>query len=185
MNACMEPVGFSTSKRIRTTLLFQQNLRYHCSKINQILTQSLPYALFAVPTGTVQEFKASSLNSTSIQLRWQPLAVIDRNGIIANYEISWINTCLSGSSTAENSTEQCLLSLSHKTKHYGNVTISADKSSVVLTDFVPFTRYEFGVVAATSVGQGPRFMLMSDTPQDGKAKINFILSMILHSASFL
>ena len=96
--------------------------------------------------------------------------MINQNGIIVNYEISWINTCLSGSNTNENSTEKCLLSLSHKTNHYGNVTISADKSSFVLTAFVPFTQYEFGVVAATSVGQGPRFMLISETPEDGKLK---------------
>ena len=72
-----------------------------------------------------------------------------------------------------NETEKCVLSLSHKTDHYGNVTVPGSRSLVLLKRFVPFTQYEFTISALTSEGKGPEVKWTVDTPEDGMYPFNF------------
>ena len=116
----------------------------------------------------MQDLKAIAVNSTTVMLIWEPVEVIQRNGLIISYQINWINTCLMGGNTTLNDTEMCAMSLSRKTGHYGNITISSEETSVTLTDFVVYTRYEFRISASTSKGEGPWLTRISETLEDGK-----------------
>ena len=73
-----------------------------------------------------------------------------------------------GSNKTLTLSEKCVLSLAHKTAHFGNTTVFDGRTSFTLADSVPFTQYEFQVTASTIIGQGPSATCMSDTPEDGK-----------------
>ena len=44
--------------------------------------------IFAVPSGTVQNFRVVQITMTTITLSWEPLSCISRNGNITSYKLS-------------------------------------------------------------------------------------------------
>ena len=91
---------------------------------------------FAVPSGYPGSITVNPLSPNEIRVQWEPVSLIDRNGIITHYEVAFnqsiIDTLpLSGSS------------------------VNDTALSATVGPLQPFIEYTLSVRAFTSVGAGP------------------------------
>ena len=105
--------------------------------------------MHAVPSSSPQNVSSLSLSSTAIQVTWEEIPQIDRNGEIIIHEVLYESqgTFYPVTSSAENTTDFSLL----------------------LMDLDPFTEYAISVRAYTSAGPGPYSNITLETTlEDGK-----------------
>ena len=89
-----------------------------------------------VPANSPQNVIAMSLSSTTINITWEEVPPIDRNGMIITYEVHY-----------------------EPLETFGQLSpvdiINATNLSVILEGLHPFVSYNISVRAYTSVGSGP------------------------------
>lgn len=86
------------------------------------------------------------MDATTVQLSWSPPPLSDHNGVITAYTVSVVNT---------------------NTNEEQKIVVSS--TSITLNSLDPFTNYNFGVTANTSVGAGPQSSFVSFlTHEDGQ-----------------
>ena len=103
----------------------------------------------AVPSSAPVRFQGSAVNSTTIQLQWEPPPSADQNGVIRSYIIN-ISVAETGS---------CFQRTSETTALY-------------ISNLHPFYTYTL-TVAAVTIGPGPYgLMLTVQMPEDGMDSSN-------------
>ena len=93
-----------------------------------------------VPPG---DFNVTCKGSKSAEVSWTPIPIEQQNGFITGYIVQ-----------AQN--------------RYSTYKVSADKTSVEISDLSPFTSYTFEVSATTKAGTGPPACVSFKTPEAGK-----------------
>ena len=104
-----------------------------CSKL--LIQYNVPS--FPVPSGFPQNVQASTISSTEIVVTWDPVLEIQRNGMIARYEVQFNQSALSEISQM-NSTET-----------------AAPNMMLLLENLEEFVEYSVAVRAYTGIGAGP------------------------------
>ena len=104
-----------------------------CSKL--LIQHNVPS--FPVPSGFPQNVQASTISSTEIAVTWDPVLEIQRNGMIARYEVQFNQSALSEISQM-NSTETV-----------------APNMMLLLENLEEFVEYSVAVRAYTGIGAGP------------------------------
>ena len=102
-----------------------------------------------VPANSPQNVTAVSLASTTINVTWEEVPPIDRNGIITTYEVLY---------EPLETFEQLLLS----------DIINTTDLFILLEDLHPFVSYNISVRAYTSVGNGPYSDVAVETTQEDR-----------------
>lgn len=100
----------------------------------------------AAPSGTPDNVTTVIINSTSIEVTWDPPLPHHRNGLITAYNVTVVEQ-LSG------------------TRVFSSVLLN---TSALVTSLRPYTTYNFVVLARTSVGYGPAQTVSDTTPEDSK-----------------
>ena len=99
----------------------------------------------AVPTSAPVHLQGHAINSTAIQVQWEPPPLADQNGVIRGYFIN-VSVAETGSS----------------------FQLTAGINAVSISALHPFYTYII-TVAAVSIGPGPYGLTLSiQTPEDGK-----------------
>ena len=94
---------------------------------------------------------AFNISSTAIQVTWEEVPAIDRNGIITQYEVEYNQSTFSGVTM------------------YNTTTVDSSTFMVDLTGLEEYVEYSIRVRAYTSVGAGPYSDVMIErTQEDGK-----------------
>ena len=102
-----------------------------------------------VPANSTQNVTAVSLSSTTINVTWEEVPPIDRNGIITTYEVLY---------EPLETFEQLLSS----------DIINTTDLFILLEDLHPFVSYNISVRAYTSVGSGPYSDVAVETTQEDR-----------------
>ena len=97
-----------------------------------------------VPSASPQGIGGQFINSTALNITWQPPMPGDQNGIIRGYNVS-VNA--SGDAT----------------------DLFTEDTSIVLVDLEKFTYYNVSVGARTVNGTGPLSFTVIQTDSDGKS----------------
>ena len=94
---------------------------------------------------------AVSVSPTAIQVTWNEVPAIDRNGIITQYEVEYNQTTFSGATMS------------------ATTTVNSSTFTVDLTGLEEYVEYSIRVRAYTSVGAGPYSdVVIERTQEDGK-----------------
>ena len=93
-----------------------------------------PRNLFTVPSKAPRLDSAETINSTSVFLKWQPVPLDSRNGIIIRYTIHFRDV---------------------EEKENGSMPVKAPVVNATVNGLRQKAEYLFWIVAATSVGDGP------------------------------
>ncbi|PFX30135.1 Protein sidekick-2 [Stylophora pistillata] len=105
-----------------------------------------------VPSQAPSNFTVTSSNSTSIEVMWQLPPADSRNGIITGYKLFYKKNGSAARPT--------WLTISNGTTHYKK-----------LTGLAKYTKYEFQLLAFTSVGDGPKSSIkVGETNEDAPSK---------------
>ena len=107
--------------------------------------------IFAVPINSPQNVTAMSLSSTSINVTWEEVPPIDRNGMITMYEVLY----------------EPLETFGQLSSGTGNTT----DLFILLDELHPFVNYSISVRAYTSVGSGPYSDVVVETTQEDRKQI--------------
>ena len=95
-----------------------------------------------------QSINVTTMSAYSAMVSWQPMSLIDRNGIIQQYRISYN---------------------SNKWNHSGVVNAKGGTTTFLIHSLIPYTTYNFAIKAATVIGFGPESpIIRSMTYQAGK-----------------
>ena len=105
----------------------------------------LPVVPATSPTGLA----ASTINSTSIEITWEPVRLIDQNGIITQYEVEYVASMFSTIAQAQSTLPSLLM--------------------ITLTGLEEYVQYSIRVRAYTAVGAGPFSQpVVATTLEDGE-----------------
>ena len=91
---------------------------------------------------------AVNISSTSLQVSWDPVPAIDRNGIITQYEVEYNQTTFS------------------EVSMYNTTTVNSTTLNVSLCPLEEYVEYTIRVRAYTSVGAGPYSDLVNVTTNE-------------------
>ena len=106
--------------------------------------------LHTVPASPLGNVNAVNISSTAIQVTWNDIPAIDKNGIITQYEVEYNQSTFSGATM------------------YNTTTVDSPTLMVDLTGLEEYVEYSIRVRAYTSVGAGPYSdVVMERTEQDG------------------
>ena len=109
------------------------------------MTDFVSYCPTAVPSSAPVSLQGSAVNSTTIQLQWEPPPLADQNGVIRSYIIN-ISVAETGSSFQQTS----------------------ETTALYISNLHPFYTYTM-TVAAVTIGPGPYGLALSiQTPENGK-----------------
>ena len=92
--------------------------------------------LFAVPSGYPGSIKGNPLSPNEIRVQWEPVPLIDHNGIITHYEVAFNQSTID------------ILPLNGS-------SVNDTELSATVGPLQPFIEYSLSVRAFTSVGAGP------------------------------
>ena len=93
---------------------------------------------------------AVNISTTAIRVSWVPVAAIDQNGVITQYEVEYNQTTFS------------------EVSMYNTTTVNSTTLIVDLTGLEEYVVYSIRVRAYTSVGAGPYSgVVMERTQEDG------------------
>ena len=112
-----------------------------------------PRNLFTVPSAGPELVSAEAINSTSVLLKWQPVPLEFRNGIISHYTIHFRDV--------------------EKNKN-DSVKVKVPALSATVNGLRQKATYEFWIVAGTSKGDGRRHKPTKTAVTDGKQNNTFI-----------
>ena len=102
----------------------------------------------AVPSSPPQNVTIASVDPASLMVTWQPLPLIDQNGPIISYDISFINNA---------------------DGDMRNVTVVGTEITITITDLIPFIGYSVQVAASNTNGTGVFSTVISQVSgQDSK-----------------
>ena len=102
-----------------------------------------------VPSSAPVSLQGSAVNSTTIQLQWEPPPLVDQNGVIRSYTVN-ISVAETGSSFQQTS----------------------ETTTLNISNLHPFYTYTL-TVAAVTIGPGPyRLVLTVQMPEDGMDSSN-------------
>ena len=97
---------------------------------------------------------AVSVSPTAIQVTWNEVPAIDRNGIITKYEVEYNQSIFSGATM------------------YNTTTVDSPTLTVDLTGLEEYVEYSIRVRAYTSVGAGPYSdAVLERTQEDGEVVV--------------
>ena len=102
--------------------------------------------IFAAPINSPQNVTAMSLSSTSINVTWEEVPPIDRNGMITMYEV-----------------------LYEPVETFGQLSSDTGYTTdlfILLDELHPFVNYSISVRAYTSVGSGPYSDVVVEATQE-------------------
>ena len=109
------------------------------------MTDFVSYHPTTVPSSAPVSLQGSAVNSTTIQLQWEPPPLSDQNGVIRSYTIN-ISVTETGSSFQRTS----------------------ETTALYISNLHPFYTYTM-TVAAVTIGPGPYGLALSiQTPENGK-----------------
>ena len=98
----------------------------------------------AVPTSAPVHLQGRAMNSTAIQVQWEPPPLADQNGVIRSYIVN-ISVAETGSSFQQTS----------------------ETTALYISNLHPFYTYTLSVAAVT-IGQGPYGLVLTvQMPEDG------------------
>ena len=119
------------------------------NKFNSVILLIIILPSITGPNGSPAILEANSTSTTSINVQWEMVPLILRNGIITNYSIILKPYVTANQSTVEHVTTEL------------NATVG---------DLIPHTLYNITVAALTRIGRGPPStpVEMVMTPQDCK-----------------
>ena len=111
--------------------------------------------LFTVPKGAPQNVTAVPETVSSIRVSWDPVPEGQRNGTISQYKV-WVRE--------------------PDVDTIRNVTVGADKFTVVIDSLEMYVTYDFQVQAFTNQGGGPRSLpaFYQTTKQTGMATKDYL-----------
>ena len=137
--------GNMTVKVPHSFHMYEKNTKSSSHKDMQSLTA---YFFIAVPTQAPSSFKVIAQTSTSVLASWKPLLGDAANGNIVGFKLFYRKLGYNTSQTIQ--------------------TINSSTSSV--SGLEKYTKYEFQVLAFTSVGDGPTSVRqVVRTKEDGKS----------------
>ena len=103
-----------------------------------------------VPSSAPVSLQGGAVNSTTIQLQWEPPPLVDQNGVIHRYIVN-ISVAETGSSFQQTS----------------------ETTAIYISNLHPFYTYTLSVAAVT-IGQGPYGLVLTvQMPEDGMGSCNF------------
>ena len=103
----------------------------------------------AVPTSAPVHLQGRAMNSTAIQVQWEPPPLADQNGVIRSYIVN-ISVAETGSSFQQTS----------------------ETTALYISNLHPFYTYTLSVAAVT-IGQGPYGLVLTvQMPEDGMDSCN-------------
>ena len=141
------PGPYSVALIIRMPEDGMDNCNYYLHFLCSLLSLTLSTA---VPSSAPVHLQGSAVNSTTIQLQWEPPPLSDQNGVIRSYYIN-VSVAETGSS----------------------FQLTAGINAVNVSTLHPFYTYTM-TVAAVTVGPGPYGLPLSiKTPEDGKQSLIF------------
>ena len=109
------------------------------------------FSNFVVPNAPLDNVQAITCSSTAIMVTWEPLAEIDRKGIITQYEVEFNQSTFNVISTSN------------------LITTNGPQLMVELEGLEEYVEYTVRVRAYTSVGPGPfSVAVMNRTLEDGE-----------------
>ena len=103
---------------------------------------------YAVPASPPDNVTAVNISSTAIRVSWDPVPVIDQNGVITRYEVEYNQTTFSEVSL------------------YNTTTVNSTTLMVDLTGLEKDVDYFIRVRAYTSMGAGPYSDVVMETKQE-------------------
>ena len=113
------------------------------------MTDFVSYHPTAVPSSAPVSLQGSAVNSTTIQLQWEPPPLADQNGVIRSYIIN-ISVTENGSSFQQTS----------------------ETTALYISNLNPFYTYTL-TVAAVTIGPGPYGQVLTvQMPEDGMDSCN-------------
>ena len=107
-------------------------------------------SLFPAPAGAPQNVTSTTLNDTAIQVQWEEVPEIDRNGIIISYEVRIFPA---------------------QFQNVSYVNVSGSELALVVDELEEFVEYSFTVRTYTSVGPGPFSDVTTSTTDEAKPYI--------------
>ena len=111
---------------------------------------SIDYTFCAAPASPPENVNVVNISSTAIRVSWDPVPLIDQNGVITQYEVEYNQTTFS------------------EVSMYNTTTVNSTTLMVDLTGLEEYVVYSIRVRAYTSVGAGPYSdVVMERTQQDG------------------
>jgi len=122
-----------------------------CSDCYSIIKNYSNSSLSSVPNAPPDNVQASTSSSTAILVMWDPVAEIDRNGIITQYEVEFNQSTCNEISTSN------------------LTTTNGPQLMVELEGLEEYVQYTVRVRAYTSVGPGPfSATVVNRTLEDGE-----------------
>ena len=104
---------------------------------------------YTVPSSAPISLQGSAVNSTTIQLQWEPPPLVDQNGVIRRYIVN-ISVAETGSSFQQTS----------------------ETTTLNISNLHPYYTYAL-TVAAVTIGQGPYGLVLTvQMPEDGMDSCN-------------
>ena len=91
---------------------------------------------------------AVNISSTAIRVSWNPVPLIDQNGVLTQYEVEYNQTTFS------------------EVSMYNTTTVNSTTLMVDLTGLEEDVEYSIRVRAYTSVGAGPYSNVVMETTQE-------------------
>ena len=101
-----------------------------------------------MPSSPPEGVIAANISSTVIRVSWDPVPVIDHNGVITQYEVEYNQTTFS------------------EVSMYNTTTVNSTTLMVDLTGLEEDVMYSIRVRAYTSVGAGPYSVVVTATTNE-------------------
>ena len=102
----------------------------------------------SAPSGSPGELTVDHRLPTTAKLSWTPLSKEKQNGVITGYTVHIVGP-----------------------DHDSKQEISADGTSVEISELSPFMKYTFNISAKTKAGFGPTASKQFKTPEGGKTNL--------------
>ncbi len=107
--------------------------------------------------------------TTRIEISWETIPILQRNGILTNFSLRWIKQCnLVREQFPLNITADCNRLVPENSTEFYLKNISVDLNHTTISDLMPYTFYIIKLAAETSVGRGPDVEAVIRTEEGSK-----------------
>jgi hypothetical protein len=120
----------------------------------QLVSCDIDVFVSIAPTGPPNNLQATPINSTAVNVTWEPPTPDDQNGVIAIYTITY-----SSQSAMESG------------------STNTSDTMVILSGLEEFREYNITVTASTTVGSGPERSVTVMTPESGMYCAHFMIAL--------